>query len=1042
MKGIQDILLKLNLMMSIRKIVSIVFIFLAILSVFRLLWLNYYASPDHPHAIQGVLDLRTWEQINESSITLDGEWEFFPNTFLMGRNSDKYSKENKKEFIRVPGNWVLPDAAPRTYGFGSYRLRILVEPEKGKAYGISIPNIFSSSEVYINGELLSRSGKPGEDRLQYKPLNVPQRIYFPIEETGEIELVIQVANYDHPFSGGIVRSLQFGLAEPFNKDTGFADNVVLFACIIYLLHALYSFIIFLVGGQDRRLLYFSLMIICVILGTLIGERLLFVWFPFNFDWSIKFTNLSLIAGGYFLLQFIKQDLSDFLRTKLVIPYVITCSLSVLLAIFLPASLNMALTFVYGIIALIPCILTVSVMYRLTMRIDKDNIFVLLAVIAAVYSFIWLFIINTLRIEMVSYPFDLMIAMICFATYWFKRYFRTLADSQKKTVQLQEADKQKDNFLVTVAHEMRNPLHGILNISQAVIEREKRTISEKSTQDLELLITVGRRMSLLLNDFLELERFKENRIAIQPKAVSIHSVAEAVIDMLRYMTEGKPIQLVNRIPSNFPDVIADENRLNQILFNLLHNAVKFSHDGEVSVRASIQEGWARISVADHGIGMDEDFLYKAFEQYEQASTGITSIDGGFGLGLSICKQLIELHGGTLEVSSKLHQGSVFTFTLRLSSISTQLKVKSDMSMEEVQSAAAAEVLGKSNIVANQNITSRTIRILAVDDDPVNLKVLESILSIAPYEVFTATSGQDALSKLDEYNWDLIIADVMMPNMSGYELIAHIREYYSISELPVLLLTAYNRDEDIDAGFRAGANDYVTKPMNAVELRSRVESLTKLKWSVNERIRMEAAWLQAQIKPHFIINTFNSIVALSRIDLDRMDALIEELSNYIRLSIDFQNSDRVAPLEYELQLVRSYLYILKERFGDRLHVIWEVDHHINLDIPPLTIQPLVENAVNHGILKRAEGGEIRIRLKDKGKFVEVTIIDNGEGIDAEKLKRLLVRQPDKRSGIGLLNIERRLKQLYGNGLNIESELGEGTAISFVIPKTVNRSTEKFD
>ncbi|PWA09443.1 hypothetical protein DCC39_13165 [Pueribacillus theae] len=1023
--------------MPIKKVIFIVSVFLSILTVFRFVWLNLYTTPNHPHANQGVLDLRNWEQISDSSITLDGEWEFYPNTLLMQRNADPLFPEKGSEFIQVPGNWDFADEASSTYGFGSYRLRILVDQEKGKTYGIRLPNISSSSEVYVNRELIARSGKPGKNRQQYKPLNVPYTTYFTLEEAGEIELVIQVANYDNPRNGGIIRSLKFGLADPLNRDTGFAINVVLVACIIYMLHALYSFIIFLVGNRDRRFLYFSFMIVCVVLGTLIGERLLFAWFPFHFDWSIKVTNLALIAGGYFLLQFIKQQLPDFLRAKLVIPYVTVCGISALVTLFLPASYNLVLTQFYSIVVLIPCILTISVMYRSATWIDKSNILLLLAVISAVYSFIWLLIINVLKIEMISYPFDLMIAMICFATYWFKRYFSTLADSQTMTIQLQEADKRKDDFLVTVAHEMRNPLHGILNISQAVVEREKGTIRKKSVQDLELLITVGRRMSLLLNDLLELERFKENRIAIHPKGVSVHSVAEAVMDMLRFMAHGKTIQLVNRIPSNFPDVFADENRLNQILFNLLYNAVKYSHDGEVSVSAYVQEGWARISIADNGVGIDEEFLDKVFEPYEQASRGAILNDSGIGLGLSICKQLVELHGGILEVSSTLNQGSVFTFTLRLSTPSTQQRDVTSAPTEagNEQSASAAEAFDGSRDVADENSTSRSIRILAVDDDPVNLKVLESTFSMAPYEIFTATNGQDALSMLDRYKWDIIIADVMMPNMSGYELTSHIRAQYSITELPVLLLTAYNRNEDIEAGFRAGANDYVTKPMNAVELKSRVQSLTKLRRSVSERLRMEAAWLQAQIKPHFIINTFNSIAALGRIDLDRMDALIEELSNYIRLSIDFQNSDGVAPLNDELQLVRSYLFILKERFGDRLHVVWDVDDYIQSDIPPLTIQPLVENAIDHGILKRAKGGEVRIRLKDEGQFIEVSIMDNGEGMDEERLKQLLDRKSGKRSGIGLLNIDRRLKQLYGKGLEIKSKLGEGTTISFKIPKMLN-------
>lgn len=1021
--------------MSIRKVFSIVLIFIAILTVFRFTWLHLFATPDHPHAIQGELDLSNWEQISDYSITLDGEWEFYPNTFIMGND-----RENESIFIQVPGDWTESATFPDTYGFGSYRLKISIDPEKGSMYGIRIPNISSSSELYINGELQMQVGRPAKDKQQYEPLNFPYSTFFTTGDAREIELVIQVANYDSSLNGGIVHSLKFGLADNLIKSTSFETNIVIVACVIYLFHAMYSFIVYLVGNRDRQLLYFSLMIVCVVLGTLSGERLLFAWLPLNFEWGVKVTYLTMIAGGYFLLQSLRQQLPVFLRTKIFIPYAILSGVLVLLIFILQAKDNFSLHLLYNIVMLIPCLLVIFVMFRATAKIDKENIFLLLAVVAAIGSLIWLLIIEAWQIEMVSYPFDLMIALTCFATYWFKQYFRILDESRKMTIKLQEADKVKDDFLVTVAHEMRNPLHGILNISQSVVEREKGILREKSVQDLELLITVGRRMSLLLNDLLELAKFRENRISIQLEDVSIHSVAESVIDMLRYMTEGKPLALVNRIPCDFPHVLADENRLNQILFNLLYNGIKYTNAGEVSVQATIEGDWAKISVSDTGIGMDEEFLEKAFHPYEQATHGTRSIDRGFGLGLAICKQLVELHGGTLRVSSKLNEGSVFTFTLKRSVTETQQElIASTVEKTAEEQRMSNEALVEKNAIESENL--QVIRILAVDDDPVNLKVLESIFSLAPYEIVTVTGAQEALAMLDVGKWDLVISDVMMPNMSGYALTSQIRERYSMLELPVLLLTAYGRDEDIEAGFLAGANDYVTKPMNAVELKSRVQSLTKLKRSVSERLRMEAAWLQAQIKPHFMINTFNSIVALSRLDLDRMDDLIQELSNYIRLSIDFQNTDGLAPLEYELQLVHSYLFIMKQRFGDRLNVVWEVDEHIQLDIPPLTIQPLVENAVNHGILKRSQGGEthICICIKDQGRFAEISIIDNGVGMDAVTLKQLLNRKSERRKGIGLLNIERRLKQLFGNGLKIESKLGEGTTISFMIPKTENRQDD---
>lgn len=195
--------------------------------------------------------------------------------------------------------------------------------------------------------------------------------------------------------------------------------------------------------------------------------------------------------------------------------------------------------------------------------------------------------------------------------------------------------------------------------------------------------------------------------------------------------------------------------------------------------------------------------------------------------------------------------------------------------------------------------------------------------------------------------------MMPHMSGYELTQKVRARYSLYELPVLLLTARSQPEDIYTGFYSGANDYVTKPVDAVELKYRIRALTAMKISFNERVRIEAAYLQAQIQPHFLFNTLNSIAALSDMDTKKMQELITAFTSFLRISFDFLNIGELVNLSHELELVESYLYIEQTRFAERISVVWEVDPDINILLPPLSIQPLVENAIKHGLLKRQQG-----------------------------------------------------------------------------------------
>lgn len=274
------------------------------------------------------------------------------------------------------------------------------------------------------------------------------------------------------------------------------------------------------------------------------------------------------------------------------------------------------------------------------------------------------------------------------------------------------------------------------------------------------------------------------------------------------------------------------------------------------------------------------------------------------------------------------------------------------------------------------------------------------------------------------------------MSGYELTRLIRERFMLYELPIILLTARSEREDIYTGFRAGANDYVTKPVDAMELKYRAWSLSSLKQAVNDRLRMEAAYLQAQIHPHFLFNKLNSITALSEIDSDKMRKLVEAFTFYLRISFDFLTAGKLVSLSRELQLVENYLYIEQQRFEERLQIEWDVNwDRDDVLIPPLTIQPLVENAVRHGILSMAKGGTLSIRIKSEAGAIRVTISDTGIGMNREQVAKLLSPVGKEERGIGLFNTHSRLTQLYGQGLHIQSEPGAGTAVSFTIPVRIN-------
>ncbi|MNI19530.1 Sensor histidine kinase YpdA [compost metagenome] len=324
-------------------------------------------------------------------------------------------------------------------------------------------------------------------------------------------------------------------------------------------------------------------------------------------------------------------------------------------------------------------------------------------------------------------------------------------------------------------------------------------------------------------------------------------------------------------------------------------------------------------------------------------------------------------------------------------------------------------------------------MIVDDDPVNLQVLINLLSMENYKVVAVHQAEDAIEALTNHaQIDLVITDWMMPGMSGLELCRKLRKQYSLSDLPVLMLTSRSRPEDIQIGFQSGVNDFLSKPVHAGELRARVRTLIELRNSVQAAIRTEMAFLQAQIKPHFLFNALNTMIALLPIDPDKTTQLLNQLSRYLRGSFDFHNRDHLAPLHRELDLVNAYLYLEQARFEERLNIEIEVDADLGTLIPPLSIQPIVENAVRHGIMKKEEGGTIRLEIKETKTILSIVVSDNGVGMTAGQLGEIL--SDDVASGsVGLKNIHKRLLTLFGIGLQIESKLEVGTEVSFEVPKS---------
>jgi len=411
----------------------------------------------------------------------------------------------------------------------------------------------------------------------------------------------------------------------------------------------------------------------------------------------------------------------------------------------------------------------------------------------------------------------------------KGFFTTL-ETQKETLanqneELQRLDQLKDEFLANTSHELRTPLNGIIGIAESLIDGATGELPEPTQTNLQLIVSSGRRLSSLINDILDFSKLRHQSLELQLLSVDLRSITQIILTLSQPLANQKNLQLINSISQDLHNAEADENRLQQILYNLVGNAIKFTPSGTVEVSAQVINSEAKellaVTVSDTGIGIAEDKLDRIFQSFEQAEGSTAREYGGTGLGLAVTKQLVELHGGEISVQSQVGVGSQFTFTLPIS----LEKVKNVKPISVLRDNFSAEVIALAPLlkVSHSATSDQQFKILIVDDEPINRQVLINNLSFYNYAITEASNGQDALTAIENgFIPDLVLLDVMMPHMTGYEVCQKIRERFLAHELPIVMLTAKNQIENIVEGFTSGANDYLAKPIQKQEMLARMKT----------------------------------------------------------------------------------------------------------------------------------------------------------------------------------------------------------------------------
>jgi PAS domain S-box-containing protein len=395
----------------------------------------------------------------------------------------------------------------------------------------------------------------------------------------------------------------------------------------------------------------------------------------------------------------------------------------------------------------------------------------------------------------------------------------LLDREREArAEAERASRLKDEFLATLSHELRTPLNAVLGWANILLV-EKLQEAERN-QGLEIIERNARVQAQIIEDLLDMSRIISGKARLDVQRIELPTVLNESIDTLRATAEAKGVRLHSDIDPFVATMSGDPNRLQQVFWNLIHNAIKFTpKGGEIQVVLKMVESCASVSIVDTGEGIAPEFLPYIFDRFQQGDASTTRRRGGLGLGLSIAKQLVELHGGRVNAKSGgIDQGSTFTVDLPLVTVSTEPRTERPFLRPAFRESQPLPEVSLANVY-----------VLVVDDEPDGRELVKRLLEMAGATVSIAGSASEAMERILARWPNVLVCDLAMPGEDGYSLVRRIQvlEESEGRRLPALAVSAYARSEDRTKAIRSGFQNYLAKPIDAIELLAVVSRLASLR-----------------------------------------------------------------------------------------------------------------------------------------------------------------------------------------------------------------------
>ncbi|XKF83688.1 response regulator [Planococcus rifietoensis] len=469
--------------------------------------------------------------------------------------------------------------------------------------------------------------------------------------------------------------------------------------------------------------------------------------------------------------------------------------------------------------------------------------------------------------------------------------------------LRQVNERKDELLAITSHSLRTPLYGMVGIAESLQESAYSKMPHSVIQQLETISESGKKLARMINETLDFSGPKHHMLSLHLEKVKLPAIADSVIRLCTPLLKSSEVNLKHTIPADFPEVIADPERVRQVLYNLVGNAVEHTDSGEIIITAKIIKKQVAITVKDTGSGMEEQQLDSLFDPIGTSTTPHL----GIGMGLKITKRLVEMQGGWLKAESAIGKGSSFTFTLPL----TEEQELETVSPTEIRELTASQLAD--SLIKEKNV-KKGLRILVVEAEEVNRLMLVHQLKGEGYKAEGVSCGEEALVHLENRPADLVILDDELPDMAGDELCRRIRVNATLTELPILMLSDKEGVREKTNAFSAGANDYLVKPCDVEEFLMRVETLATLR-SMTQEITNLNFFLERNVKERTMA------LEITNMNLLTVNDEIQE--------VEKSRNEMLSAISHELgtpiTLIHSYIQAVKEslieennpRYLDMIH-----------------------------------------------------------------------------------------------------------------------------